>query len=116
MLDAEETLERFMDGDMPDVARFLDVIGGALFRASRARPKRFLRAYGEMVDVLWRRGNRRAAIAVEGLWNELAREHAFSLLCAYAMTSFESGDDSFGFDAVSWAHTETFTQRAGTSS
>jgi hypothetical protein len=116
MLDAEETLELLMDGDMPDVGRFLDVIGGVLFRTSRARPKRFLRAYGEMVDVLWRRGNRRAAIALEGLWNELAREHEFSLLCGYAIQNFDTRDDSFDFDAVCWAHTEALTQRAGTSS
>ena len=117
MLDAEETLSRFMDGDMPDLARFLDVIGGALFDSMRARPRRFMRAYGEMVDVLWRQGNRRAAIALEGLWNELANQHAFSLLCGYAMKNFACpGDDSFNFDAVCWAHTETLTQRACTSS
>ena len=111
MLDAEETLERFMDGEMPDVARFLDVIGGALFDCKRRRPRRFLRAYGEMVDVLWRRGNRRAAIALEGLWNELARDHAFSLLCAYALENFTGVEEGLDIDAVCWAHTHTFTQR-----
>lgn len=116
MLDAEETLDRFMDGDMPDVSRFLDVIGGALFDTMRARPRRFLRAYGEMVDVLWRGGNARAAIALEGLWNELAREHVFSLLCAYDIQSFSPNDDPLYLDALSWAHTRTITPRAGTSS
>jgi hypothetical protein len=111
LLDAEETLERFMDGDMPDVGRFLDVIGGTLFATTRARPKRFLRAYGEMVDVLWRRGNRRAAIALEGLWNELALQHEFSLLCAYDLENFGPDDSGFDYDAVCWAHTQTMIKR-----
>ena len=111
LLDAEETLERFMDGDMPDVGRFLDVIGGALFDSARARPKRFLRAYGEMVDVLWRRGNRRAAIALEGLWNELAQVHELTLLCAYDLAHFDLADDDLDYDAVCWAHTRTMITR-----
>lgn len=115
VLDAEETLARFMDGDMPDVGRFLDVVGGALGASMRERPRRFLRAYGEMVDVLWRQGNRRAAVALEGLWNELAHQHSFSLLCAHAMSDFATAADSLDFDAVCWAHTETLTQRACTS-
>ena len=120
LLDAEETLDLFMDGDMPDVARFLDVIGGARFDSMRARPRRYRRAYGEMVDVLGRRRNARAAIALEGLWNELAREHAFSLLCGYAAESFSPNDDPLYLDALSWAHTKTIPPgikpRADTSS
>lgn len=115
MLDAEETLDRFMDGDMPDVGRFLDVIGGAFFDTMRMRPHRALRAYGEMVDVLWQRGNPRAAIALEGLWNELAGEHEFSLLCAYGLATFSPSDDPLYFDALGWAHTKTVRQRACTS-
>lgn len=113
-LDADETLDRLMDGDMPDVGRFLDVIGGTLFDTTHARPRRFLRAYGEMVDVLWRRQNRRAAIALEGLWNELAHEHAFSLLCGYDQKTF-GGGDPLDFDAVCWAHTRTIPSDFGSS-
>ena len=42
-----------------------------------------VRAYGEMVDALWQRGEREAAMRLEDFWNELARLQTFSLLCAY---------------------------------
>ncbi len=44
-----------------------------------------MRAYGEMVDVLWQRGERDAAIRLEEFWNDLAKLQTFSLLCAYEM-------------------------------
>lgn len=77
-LDAEATLDALMVGDMPDVARFLDVIGNL----------RFERAYGEMVDVLWQSGNPEGAIQLEEMWNVLQRERSFALLCAYVMDNF----------------------------
>jgi hypothetical protein len=41
-----------------------------------------------MVDVLWQRGKREAAIRLEVLWNELAQIESFSLLCGYAFGHF----------------------------
>jgi hypothetical protein len=38
-----------------------------------------------MVDLLWKAGHAGAAMRVEGLWNDLARRQAFSLLCGYSM-------------------------------
>jgi len=54
----------------------------------QGRPGRIIHVYGEMVDVLWRRGDTRAAIQLEMLWNDLANRHDFSLLCGYAMGNF----------------------------
>jgi Histidine kinase-like ATPase domain len=42
-----------------------------------------VRAYGEMVALLWDNGDVLAAIELEKLWNALARELHFSLWCAY---------------------------------
>jgi hypothetical protein len=47
-----------------------------------------IRAYGEMVDVLWKDGKPDAAIRLEMLWNRLAAKYGFALLCGYAMGSF----------------------------
>ena len=55
---------------------------------SRGRQDCTIRAYGEMVDVLWKAGQDVAAIRLEMLWNKLAMTHDFSLLCGYAMGSF----------------------------
>jgi len=90
MLDAEETLARFMVGSSPDWELFKRTVGPVL---EQARGGRELRAYGEMVDLLWRAGNRSAAVALEEMWNELRHLWSFSLLCTYVVSSFykESG-------------------------
>lgn len=84
LLDAEETLSLFMVNGAPDKAKFKAVIGGVLAELAGAPRPRIVRAYGEMVDVLWQRGQRDAAIQLELLWNELAMSFAFSLLCGYS--------------------------------
>lgn len=80
-LDAADTLARLTVDGQPDPAAF-DAVIGALVRelASSGRP---VRAYGEMVALLWDEGRVPAAIALETLWNDLGRDTAFSLFCAY---------------------------------
>jgi len=96
-LDAAETLAKFMVDGWPDVARFAEVVGGLIerVRAASGGEARRVAAFGEMVALLWMEGNADAAIRLEELWNDLARTHAFSLRCAYPMSSFcreEHGD------------------------
>ena len=88
MLDAEETLGTFMHHGMPDSKLFQRAIGDQIEQTVRGRGRTPLRAYGEMVDVLWRRGQTDAAIRLEVLWNELASLHTFSLLCGCAIGNF----------------------------
>jgi PAS domain S-box-containing protein len=85
LLDAHDTLARFMIGDRPDAGRFREILGGVIERAGRGRHE--VCAFGEMVDVLWQRGNVDAALELERLWVELARAHDFRLLCAYTIAS-----------------------------
>jgi hypothetical protein len=59
-----------------------------LDRVSAGRPDCVIRAYGEMVDVLWKDDLHAAAIRLEMLWNQLANARRFSLLCGYSMGSF----------------------------
>src|SRR5471032_3352992 len=70
---AQETLSRFMVGGMPDENRFNSVMGAVLRRA-RGPAKRAVRAFGEMVSLLWAEGNYAGAIALEGLW-KIGRAH-----------------------------------------
>jgi hypothetical protein len=88
MLDAHETLATFLSGDTPDPEAFRRNIGGVIERALRGRRDTIVRAYGEMVDVLWQEGRTDAAIRVELLWNLLATSYGFALLCGYSMGSF----------------------------
>ena len=104
-LDAAETLATFMDGALPNAERFRATIGGVLRSVSAARPEVPIRAYGEMVDLLWRDGNREGAIRLEQLWNDLASEHRFSLLCAYAMGNFSRASHAEAFARICDTHT-----------
>lgn len=80
-LDAEATLARFMVDGEPDAQRFETVIGAVLARASAGgRP---VRAFGEMVALLWMEGRCEATLRVEQLWNRMLRRYPLSLFCAY---------------------------------
>lgn len=84
-LDADDMLRRFMAGGTPDPARF-DAVIGPVIRAAAARG-RPVRAYGEMVALLWEDGLAAAAIELESMWNDLARAEPFSLYCGYPVDS-----------------------------
>jgi hypothetical protein len=88
VLDAHETLSTFMKDGIPDPVAFRQSVGAALDRATAGRPQATVRAYGEMVDCLWKAEQMDAAIRLEVLWNQLASTHDFSLLCGYCMGNF----------------------------
>ncbi len=88
MLDADDLLTRFMTGTRPDPVRFHAVVDELIERACQGRLPCTLRAYGEMVDVLWRRANADGAIQLEMLWNRVTTSAEFSLLCGYAVGNF----------------------------
>ena len=92
VLDARETLPKFMVNGSVDEARFIELIGGALTRLRNAADRKDSRiaVFGELVALLWADGKPEQAIRVEQLWNDLAREHSFSLLCAYPITGFNN--------------------------
>jgi hypothetical protein len=85
-LDAEETLTKFMVNDWPDERKF-NILLNELFTKARNQ-KRQVRAFGEMVALLWAKGNNGATIHLEHLWNKFAHTHAFSLFCAYPKSGF----------------------------
>jgi hypothetical protein len=88
MLDAADALAKFMRGNLPDWAAFHQLIGGVIAETRLQYPT--VRAYGEMVDILWQEGKRDAAIKLEEFWNELISLQTFSLFCAYQMDNFAS--------------------------
>ena len=83
--DAAETLALFMVDDRPDAGRFEDAVGSLLDVAAAYGSR--VRAFGEMVALLWAEGKEDAAIELEELWNRLAESRDFSLLCAYPTTA-----------------------------
>jgi hypothetical protein len=87
LLDADDMLATFFDPATGlDTQRFHRDFGLLIRQASaRGQP---VRIFGEMVDLLVEQDQPTVAIQLEELWNELSRQHNFSLFCAYAVSAF----------------------------
>ena len=105
--DAEECLGRFMVEGWPNREQFFRLIGPELERAQRAslRETKNVAAFGEMVAILWERGQFEAAIQLEHLWNELIEDRAVDLLCAYPLACFTHESQFELFGRICRAHT-----------
>lgn len=88
LVDASQALANFMVDGMPGDDKFFASMTDIIEQVCRGRKGCTVRAYGEMVDVLWKAGQDVAAIRLEMLWNKLAATHDFELLCGYAMGNF----------------------------
>jgi PAS domain S-box-containing protein len=95
-LDASEVLSKIMVEGMPDGGRFEEVVGGTFtrIRAADKSARIEIAAFGEMVSLLWTEGKVEAAVRLEQLWNELAKEHSFSLRCAYPVANFHGEENA----------------------
>ena len=90
LLDAADTLSTFMVGRTPDPRRFRTTLETLLARPNLVgRP---IRAFGEMVALLWRDGNREGASALEALWEDFLSEREITLLCAYPIDMMHGTD------------------------
>jgi len=111
-LDARETVRALMTAERLDAAAFDRVIGGLIERA--ARDGRPVRAYGEMVALLWEDGLVNAAVQLEAMWNELGRRQSFSLFCGYPASAVTGKVDAFA--EVCRLHQEVVGLSHGTAS
>jgi hypothetical protein len=87
--DAATVLDAVMRGGYPSSSGFDEIVGGLIDALADAFPGAQPRVFGEMVDVLARRGDDYAAVSLEELWNSLAWSRSFSLLCAYELDVFD---------------------------
>lgn len=90
-LDAAETLAQFSINGLPDEGLFREVIGGIVSGSAMIASRTNARviAFGEMVALLWQRGEAESALRLEQFWNKLAESHSFQLRCAYPIASFD---------------------------
>ena len=86
-LDAASTLARFMVEGSPDRSAFFGLMNDVLGRM-RSDGYGNIRAFGEMVDLLWAK-NLAATIQLEELWNEALGDGRVCLLCAYRIDNFD---------------------------
>lgn len=105
-LDADETLSEFMVDGRPDKYLFNLVVTKLVVRARKNNRK--VRAFGEMVALLWKQGQRDATLELEHLWNNFAETESFSLFCAYPKGDFTQ-DANTCLQHICGAHTKLIT-------
>lgn len=104
-LPAERILRDFMVDGWPDEERFVQVITTLLDQARRGG--RGVRAFGEMVALLWADGHAAATVRLEHLWNKLCTRERFPLFCAYPKAGF-TNDPTRSLRELCAAHSRVY--------
>jgi uncharacterized protein with PIN domain len=102
-LSAEDTLAKFMVNGWPDEVLFQKVVKDLINKARGDNRK--VRAYGEMVSILWNQGHTKATVQLEHLWNKFCETEAFCLFCAYPRSGFTE-DAADSINHICCAHTK----------
>jgi hypothetical protein len=85
-LDAHETLSRFMVNGWPDESLFIKTVNDVFKKVRKSSIR--VRAFGEMVAILWAEGQCAATVHLEHLWNKFCETQALCLYCAYPKSGF----------------------------
>ena len=89
IVDADETLPRFMHDGMPDSPVFLGLAADVVARARGGNRFPKVRWWGEMVNILWERGDVAASMNLEDLFDQLAQKHDIAIFCSFLMDNFD---------------------------
>lgn len=100
-VDADNTLAMFMVNGWPQDGRFEQTVTQLIARA-RQNGRR-VRAFGEMVAILWAQGHNGATVRLEHLWHALCKVQDFSLFCAYPRSGFTQ-DSAASIQEICAAH------------
>src|SRR5215216_2436134 len=88
VVDADEFVPRFMRDAMPDSPVFLGLAAEVIGRARAGGRYQKVRWWGEMVNVLWERGDVAASMNLEDLFEQLAHQHDIAIFCSFLMDNF----------------------------
>jgi hypothetical protein len=88
IVDADELLPRFMQRALPDGPMFLGLAGEIIARTRGAGRFSKVRWWGEMVNVLWERGDVAASMNLEDLFDRVAHEQDIAIFCSFVMDNF----------------------------
>ena len=88
VIDADAFLPRFMKDAMPDAPVFLGLAADVISQARAQGRYPTVRWWGEMVNVLWERGDAAASMNLEDLFDQLAKQHDIAIFCSFLMDNF----------------------------
>ena len=100
--DAADVIAQIAPDGQLDDARFSDAMSDLIERAALSGKR--VAIVGELVALLCAEQRHEDAVRLEELWNDLARAHTFSLLCAYPMSAFPRAADRASFVAICGEH------------
>ena len=109
-LSAEDALGQFMIKGWPDQNLFYHLLTNLLSRGRKQG--RRVRAFGEMVALLWAQGHTGATVHLEHLWTQYCESEQFSLFCAYPKSGFtEDANESLA--QICKCHSKTIAADEG---
>jgi len=91
IVDADNLLPTFMRDGMPDSPVFLGLAANVVSQARGDGRYPKVRWWGEMVNILWERGDVAASMNLEDLFDKLAHEQDIAIFCSFLMDNF-NGD------------------------
>jgi hypothetical protein len=109
-VDAHWAVQQLTAYGMPTAERFNAILGPHIKRAADEYGS--IRAFGEIVSLLWRDGKRQAALRLEELWNEALGYHPLALLCGYNVRSFTDAADAKGVIGIINSHTNVILAKS----
>lgn len=88
IVDADELLPRFMQKAMPDAPVFLGLAGEIVARTRGAGRFPKVRWWGEMVNILWERGDIASSMCLEDLFDQVSQAQDIAIFCSFLMDNF----------------------------
>ncbi len=101
-LDAESAVALLLRDGLPTKETFDSVVGTHLQRLAADHGN--VRAFGEIVNLLWRDGKRAAALRLEELWNDALGYHPLSLICGYAERTIRDSSSYAPLESIRNVH------------
>ena len=89
VVDADRFLPRFMRNGMPDSPVFLGLAAEVIAQSRAEGRYQKVRWWGEMVNVLWERGDVAASMHLEDLFDQLGHKLDVALFCSFLMDNFD---------------------------
>jgi len=101
--DAEFLLSNILIDGVIEEQAFRNLVGIPIQAAQSKFSK--VRAFGEMVDILWQRDLQDTAIQLENLWEDLCSKQSLNLLCTYLLDNLDPNDYDSALEKIYKHHT-----------
>ncbi|MGH9528614.1 MAG: MEDS domain-containing protein [Terriglobales bacterium] len=89
IVDADNLLPTLMRDGMPESPVFLGLAQNVISQARGDGRYKKVRWWGEMVNILWERGDVGASMQLEDLFDQLAHEQDIAIFCSFLMDNFD---------------------------